>query len=89
MGIESIVGAVVSGLVSSLMKPEAPQAAKAPEVAAAPEKQADKTPEADVFRKKNAAAAGAEGPGSTLLAGSGGVSDSMLTLGKQNTLLGQ
>jgi hypothetical protein len=58
----------------------------------APAKQADKTPEPDVFRQKNAAAAGA-GAGSTLLSGPGGVADSLLALSKptlsgSNTLLG-
>lgn len=53
-----------------------------------PEKQAPQTPDANVYRKKNANAAGVLGPGSTLLSGLTGVSDDMLKLGK-HTLLGQ
>lgn len=53
-----------------------------------PEKQAPQTPDANVYRKKNANSAGILGPGSTLLSGLTGVSDDMLKLGK-HTLLGQ
>lgn len=53
-----------------------------------PEKQAGQAPDANVYRKKNANAAGVLGPGRTLLTGLTGVSDDMLSLGK-HTLLGQ
>lgn len=53
-----------------------------------PEKQAPQTPDANVYRRKNANAAGVTGPGSTLLSGLQGVPDSMLKLGS-HTLLGQ
>lgn len=59
-----------------------------PKVEQQPEKQAATAPDANVYRKKNANAAGIMGPGSTLLSGLTGVSDSMLQLGK-HTLLGQ
>lgn len=45
-----------------------------------------KTPDAQVFRRRNATASGA-GAGSTLLTGAGGVDPAASTLGK-NTLLG-
>lgn len=57
-------------------------------VAPEPEKQAQQTPEANVYRRRNANAAGICGPGSTVLTGLTGVSDSALRLGK-HTLLGQ
>lgn len=73
--------------VTKMMAPDAPKAPKPPKPVAPP--QATQAPD-EVARRTNAATAGAAGgpaASSTLLTGSGGVSNDMLNLGK-NVLLG-
>lgn len=89
MGVAEIVYAVGALLAANqAYENSGAQTPRPTTPAPEPEKQAPQTPDANVYRRRNANAAGVLGPGSTLLSGLQGVPDSMLKLGS-HTLLGQ
>jgi hypothetical protein len=80
--ITAAVTGAVSGLFGSMQQPATP----APTAGAAPESQAAKAPDEGAMRRAAAALAGPSVQ-STMLTGPGGVSPSLLNIGK-TTLLG-
>lgn len=82
--VGSVAGAIVSSLVSSAFGGGREKKSERAPAPVAPPPQAARAPEPAAVRQQNAALPG--GPTSTLLTGTGGVSNDQLNIG--NTLLG-